>query len=77
MIGQGKRGTTKRSTYNCKFCPPGSNTSEDAVPLVLSGDEGSMIASLLEITGNEACCYHCKLLITKVVAAAKRAETSK
>lgn len=71
MIGQRKTGSG-RNVCKCTFCPPGSNTSEDALPLVLIGDEGNRIAKLLSLSGNEACCYHCRALITRIVTAEKK-----
>jgi hypothetical protein len=64
--------TKDRRTCRCEYCSPGSNTLNDALPLVLSGEEGEKIAKKLGLSGREHCCCHCKNLILAVIERIER-----
>ena len=61
------RKNDRESVYSCRFCSSESETKQDALPLALSGNEGKKIIKSLGLTGNEACCPHCRGLIVLVI----------
>jgi len=43
----------------CEFCPPGSDTANDAVPLMMLGAKGGMLVKYLGLNEMTKVCEHC------------------